>query len=189
MADNDDVNSITGSQQQARDQCGEEQLANGDLRIGAHCDQHDGGWNQDAQRTACTHHTCRQTVVIAAFKQDGHRQHTHGYNGSAYDAGGSRKDGRHHNNCQTQATFQGAQQVANGKEQTVCHLGMCQEVCHQDEHGNCHHGIALHLVIYLCGGNIQPGSAPGDNADDDAGAAQHEGQLLTGNKADDHDDK
>ena len=59
-------------------------------------------------------------------------------------------------------------------------------VGHQHEHGDGHHGVALHLVVDLCHGDGDAGGTPGQPADDDAGAAQHEGQLLAQDKAHDH---
>ena len=56
---------------------------------------------------------------------------------------------------------------------------MGQEVCHQDEHGDSDHGVALHLIVDFRHSDRNAGVAHGDSTDQNAGAAQHEGQLLT----------
>ena len=186
VADHHQIDDVPQGQGQARNDGGKEDLAHGDLGIGAHGNQHDGGRNQNAQGAAGAHHAAGQRRLIAAAQQDGQGQHAHGHHGRAHDAGGGGEHGGNQDDRQTQAALQGAQQVADGLEQAVRHLGVGQEVCHEHEHGDGDHGIALHLVVYLCHGNGYAGIAHGDGAHDDARAAQNEGQLLAQDQADHH---
>ena len=186
VADHHQVDDVSQGQAQTGDHGGEEDLADGDLCVRAHGDQHDGGRDQNAQGAAGAHHAAGQGGFVAAAQQHGERQHAHGDNGGAHDAGGGGEHGGNQDHGQTQSALQGPQQVTDGLKQAVRHLGVGQEVGHQHEHRDGHHGVALHLVVDLCHGDGDAGGTPGQPADDDAGAALHEGQLLAQDKAHDH---
>ena len=184
--DDHDVDDVAQGQGQAGDDGGKEDLADGDLSVGAHGHQHDGGRDQNTQRTAGAHHAAGQRGLVAAAQQDGQGQHAHGDHGSADDTGGGGEHGGDQDDCQTQAALDGSEQVADGFKQAVCHLRVGQEVCHQDEHGDSDHGVALHLIVDFRHSDRNAGVAHGDSTDQNAGAAQHEGQLLTQHQTHDH---
>ena len=196
-ADHHQVDDVAQGKHQTGGNGGKEDLADRNLRIAAHRHQHDGGRDQNTQRTAGAHHAAGQRGLVAAAKQHRQGQHTHGDHGCAHDTGGGGEHSGNQNDGQTQTALQGAKKVTDGLKQAICHLGMGQEVCHQHEHGDCHHGVALHLVVNFGHGDGNAGAAPSQPADDDTGAAQHEGQFLTQHQAhnhqaeqgDDHDDR
>ena len=186
VADDEHIDHVEQRQNKTRNDGGEEDLADRYIRIGAHRNQHDRRRDQDTERTARTHHAARERRLIAALQQHRYGQHAHGNNGCADDTGRGSKHGGNHDHCQTETALQRTEQVANGEEQTIRNLGMCQKVCHQHEHRDGDHGIALHLVVHLGHGDGDARAAPGEIADDNTGAAEDERKLLTGRKTDDH---
>ncbi|CAN4047747.1 TRAP-type mannitol/chloroaromatic compound transport system, small permease component, partial [Dysosmobacter welbionis] len=75
VADHHQVDDVSQGQAQAGDDGGEEDLADGDLCVRAHGDQHDGGRDQNAQGAAGAHHAAGQGGFVAAAQQHGKRQH------------------------------------------------------------------------------------------------------------------
>ena len=63
---------------------------------------------------------------------------------------------------------------------------MCQEVCHQYEHWDSYHGVALHLVVDLCHGDGNTGITHRNGTDQNTGTAQHKGQFLAQHQTHDH---
>ena len=63
---------------------------------------------------------------------------------------------------------------------------MGQEIGHQNEHGDRHHAVILHLVVNFCHGDGHAGVAQSNGAHNHACAAQNEGQFLTQYQTDHH---
>ena len=83
----------------------------------------------------------------------------------------------------------GPKTVAHGVEELLGHAGLVQQLGHEDEQRDAHQDVVVHGAPGLVQEHVKGGRAPADIPEDDGQAAQHKGQRVSHEKADQKTDE
>lgn len=135
LHDGDDlhIHDVRNAEQHAGRHCAVEQLADGDVRGGAHEHEHDAGRDEDAQRAAGDYDAGREGFVVLRVEHGHGEEQTHGDDGRADDAGGRGKEDRDERRRDGHAAALAAEGDGQVIEQSTRHAGLVQQLSHQDE--------------------------------------------------------